>query len=215
MPQIWTQQDVRDRVRKLTGRKTTGNLGDADLDKAINEYLKNTMAVELPGHRINEVFFITITTVAGQTTQDESPIGSILYIRGNPTCDGVPMTLHHDRDFFYERFPQGQSYENSTPTDILFYGTGFTWMPPAVGGEEIVIPIYPLVPYGVDDAEFQTYGFGRFGRLIAFGTAIDILLDGGDFEAAQTISNVYTTLLNFANRETILSLINQEPVGKW
>lgn len=215
MSQIWTQQDVRDRVRKLAGRKTVGNLSDAALDKAIDEYIKNTLAVELPGHRLNEVFFTTITAVAGQTTQDESPIGSILYIRGNPTCDGVPMTLHQDRDFFYERFPQDQSYENSTPTDILFHGIGFTWMPPAVGGEEIVIPIYPTVPYGVGDAEFQTYGFGKFGRLISFGTAVDILLDGGDFETAQNIANVYATLLNLANRETILSMINQHPVGTW
>jgi len=44
----WTLSDIKSKIRRLTGRPDTGELTEADLTNAVNQYYRNVLPLEIP-----------------------------------------------------------------------------------------------------------------------------------------------------------------------
>jgi len=199
-------------VRSLSGRSTEANLSTADLDRHINEYYQNTLVVEVPGIKQQQAW-VEITTSSGVDSYLLQEDWNL--VLGPVTIDGTPAEIvTQDAEYFYDRWPQDVDTPTGQPTEVLLIGSDLVLRPSpdaayTVKYRTVSFPLTPLVAEG--DKPMNCL----YGRLIAFGTAIDLLLEKGQFDTAQALSSVYDTLLTMAKRPQILELMHQTPVPCW
>lgn len=123
----WTLANIRQLVRDLTGRPSTDQITDTELDTRINDYYLFTMPFELKEQITNQ--FLQFKTTPGQDVYS-FPGG---YFTDSPGAyaDGFPLVFYQDPDIFYQDWPQQYAVENiATGTGAIANFTGGLQNPP-------------------------------------------------------------------------------------
>lgn len=95
-------QNIRDKVRQLTGRKSAAQLSNTQIDFEINNYYDNEFPLQFRSFELRQEYsFVTtpnvdVYNVAPNTFQSVEPIG---YVGGYPTL------FVEDRSLFHQLFP--------------------------------------------------------------------------------------------------------------
>lgn len=188
----WTLADIRTRIRRLTGKLSTYQLTDAELDKYINNFYRNSLPVKLRSPHFDGWW--EYTTVAG--TDEVSLADTYLSIGAPFTIEGIEYALSQNPTIFYGAWPESETYDQDEPYDALLFNRTVILRPPPddaydVKAKAIVKPTALVSP---SDAPLDS----SWGLLIAHGTAIDIKLDDGDMQAAAELSGAFQALLEDA-----------------
>jgi len=127
----WTLLDIRNKVRQVTGRPSTDQISDADLNTYINNYYVYTMPFELKEQIQNK--FLTFNTTPGIDVYS-FPSG---YFTDSPGAyaDGFPLVFYQDPDIFFQDWPQQYAVDNiATGDGITNNFSGGLQSPPLIIG---------------------------------------------------------------------------------
>lgn len=115
----WTLEDIRSKVRNVTGSPSTDQITNTQLDNYINNYYVYTMPFELKEQI--QLDFLDFKVFPGVNVYDFTTVGG-MFLTDQPGAyaDGNPLIFYQDPDIFYQDFPQQYA------TDIIGSGDGAT-----------------------------------------------------------------------------------------
>jgi hypothetical protein len=102
MAKTWTLAEIRAKYRSLTGRPTTGQISNSDINDEINDYYRNQFPLD-----IDDSYFMAWLTQAltatdtGIYTLDES----VLVVKEPIKINGAVQIFTEDDKLFFEEFP--------------------------------------------------------------------------------------------------------------
>jgi hypothetical protein len=116
----WTLTELRSRIRYLTGKRSTGQLSDNDLDGFINDYYENRFPVEVQPERLkSSVTQATSVDDNGQYTLSNDIVTLLTDEENSPvTINGRRIKVYENRKNFFDQFPKdtGAAYCITDPT---------------------------------------------------------------------------------------------------
>lgn len=127
----WTLEDIRRKVRALTGRPSQDQITDVVLDRYINNYYVFTMPFELKEQIQNQ--FLKFKTTPGVNVYS-FPSG---YFTDSPGAyaDGFPLIFYQDPDIFYQDWPLQFAVNNiATGDGVTTAFSGGLQNPPVIIG---------------------------------------------------------------------------------
>lgn len=207
----WTLAKIKTKVRSLTGRSSTGELSEADLLDAINNYYKYNLPVDLDINELNSFFEMTTEAGVGDVALDSD----MLSITNPVTVDGDAIKLYMDVRYFFELYPR--SDEGSTtydePVSCLVYGRSFYLRPIPDSVYTIKAAVKKRPTALAEDTDRPLND--KWGPVIAYGSAVQILLDNGELSEASGLNGVGASLVKKNNRESLLMHLGQRSVPRF
>ena len=191
----WDLTAIRSKVRSITGYLSTGQMADATVDGHINQAYQNELP-RLLGHTQFHSWF-TFDTVAST---------------GEYTIDDADASVYYDRAAFFALWPEGETYTEDTPTDILIEGRKIWLRPPPDDAYEVKIPVTRKCPEALEEATDKPLD-PSWGPLIAFIAAEIILLEKGrDVSTAEAGKRYYLSLAGYDDAHR---LSGQRAAPRW
>lgn len=127
----WTLADIREKVRKVTGRPSTDQLSDSQVNDYINNYYVFTMPFELKEQITNQ--FLNFKTTPG--TDVYAFPGGYFTDQPGAYADGFPMIFYQDPDIFFQDWPQQYAVDNiATGDGVTSAFSGGLQNPPIIIG---------------------------------------------------------------------------------
>lgn len=111
-----------------------------------------------------------------------STIGPLVYI------DGFRCWWYQNPGDFYAIWPETQTYQPSRPTDVLYYNQKLVFRQPPRESYQVRISAYSYeLEMEINSNIDQDY----LWRYVAYGAALDILTDAGEFDLAAQVEVKY------------------------
>jgi len=132
----WNLSQIRTKVRNVTGRPSTDQITDAELDTYINNYYVYTMPFELKEQIQNK--YLKFITNPGIDVYS-FPEG---YFTDSPGAyaDGFPMVFYQDPDIFFQDWPIQYAVDNiATGNGVTNSFSGGLQNPPIITGTTLII----------------------------------------------------------------------------
>lgn len=109
----WGLENIRSKVRSITGRPSPDQLTDAQLDAYINNYYIYSMPFELKEQITDQ--FLKFKTIPGIDTYNFP--GGFFTDSPGAYADGFPMVFYQDPDVFFQDWPQQYAVDNIATGD--------------------------------------------------------------------------------------------------
>lgn len=205
----WTLEKIRGKVRELSGRPDEGAITTSKLDDYINHYYQNVFPLEALPPELREWFTKNTSKDLDTYPVDEKNLA----FREPFTIAGWPIKFYLNVKDFYEKFPETQTYTKDQPTDVLFYNQTLIFRPPPNAAYQFKAGVI-LRP----DALIQMTDRPPnqlWGPVIAYGTAIEIKQDNGEFEENDPLVSVYDFYLTLAKRQNLVNLGTQRSIPRF
>lgn len=156
----WTLQNIRDKVRLVTGTPSSSQLDDSSINTYINNYYQFTMPFELKEQI--QLQFLDFKIFPGTDVYDFTSVGgNFLTDQPMAYADGFPLVFYQDPDVFYQDYPQQYA------VDMVATGTGSTVSfsgglqnPPIIAGSLFITDGVTTDPVTGDIVVFQDLGNG-------------------------------------------------------
>ena len=197
----WTLAAIRSKVRSITGYLSTGQMADAIVNGHINQAYQNELP-RLLGHSHFHSWF-TFDTVASTGSYAIDSLASddgeniIAFDGSYITIDDADASVYYDRAAFFALWPEGETYTEDVPTDVLIEGRTIWLRPPPDDAYEVKVPVTRKSPEALDD-DADTPLDPSWGPLIAFIAAEIILLEKGrDVSTAEAGKRYYLSLAGY------------------
>ncbi len=214
MAQTWDLAAIRAKVRLLTGRPTTTQLSDANLDNYIDNYYRNVLPLQTHSTEFDKFSSsggFTGTTVAGT---GEYALGADVFGIKKPLIfDNEEIPLWYDLEAFLLKFPPSDTTQTK-PTHGLIY--------------ERKLYLRPLP----DDNDGSNYAFEApkidrptsltattdepvdqmYGPAISYGAAIDIHMDAGEVEQAAEKLPIFEGYISLIFRKDVVAEIGRSAI---
>ena len=95
---IWTLSEMRDLFREITGRRSTAQLSDANVNKELNDYYVH----HFPGDAKVDEFNVFYTQALSATDSGIYPVAQNIDRLDDPvTINGKEIVLYRDRELFF------------------------------------------------------------------------------------------------------------------
>lgn len=104
----WSLQDIKNKIRNVTGSPSTDQLSDSDLTNYINNYYVYTMPFELKEQI--QLEFYDFKVFPGVNVYPFS--GSFLTDQPGAYADGFGLIFYQDPDVFFQDFPMQYALDN-------------------------------------------------------------------------------------------------------
>lgn len=109
----WSLQNIRAKVRNITGSPSTEQISDDDLNAYINNYYVYTMPFELKEQITDQ--FLSFKTTPGINIYDFP--GGFFTDQPGAYADGFPLVFYQDPDIFYQDWPLQYAVNNIATGD--------------------------------------------------------------------------------------------------
>ncbi len=186
----WTRTEIRALVRQLSGLRATGQLSDADLDLAINQYYLNVFPINTRLADFEDFYeFDTEDAVQSYAIPDtvfsvEEPISI-----DDGDGDAVQfLTFSRNKDGFFRTFVEDDSAATQQPETILVWRRYFYLGPIPDDAYTIKMPALQK-PTAISGSVNPLRD--AWGPAIAYGTAVQLLLDAKDTDGAASITPMW------------------------
>ncbi len=210
MAQTWTLAEIRAKVRVLTGRPTTTQISNTDIDDYVDNYYRNvlplqTQATEFDKYSSSGGF--TGTTVAGT---GEYALGADVYgIKEPLILDSETIPLSHDIKSFLEDFPPSNTTQTK-PTHGLLWERKLYLRP-------LPDAAYTFEAPKIDKPDSLSGDSSQpidelYGPALAYGAAIDIHLDKGETEQASEKVPILESYISLIFRKDVIAEIGRSAV---
>ncbi len=217
---VWNLGTLRTKVRQITGRLSTGQLGNAELDGFINAFYQLTLPEELNlGIREGWWEFDTAADDDGVYPFGAGLISvePVIFVRSAALAidEYRIANVYSDPALFKDAWPdQIAGYTRSQPADALIWKRELTVMPPPNGIYSIRVKGRFGFDAGLvqenDEPIQQNWGF-----LIAYGTSIEIHMSKGEKAEAAALADLYTYYKSLAARREVRNLAGRRSVPRW
>jgi hypothetical protein len=194
----WTLATIREKVRAITGYLSTGQMANADMLIAINQFYQNELP-RLLGHSQFHSWF-TFNTVDGTGSYTIDDLASddganIISFDGSYiTIDDIDATVYYDRSTFFGLWPESDTWEEDVPTDMLIEGRTIWLRPPPDAVYVVKMPVVRKCPVALADDSDKPLD-PSWGPMIAYGAAIGILAEKSrDFTKAAGMRDYYLAI---------------------
>lgn len=118
----WTLGEIRTKVRRVTGRLTTREISDLELDKRINQYYQYTFPAEVKLERAHTYYeFLTV-----ENTQNYTLPAGFTNFEPPASIDRLSILWYQEPAAFYENNPENVGRQNIGTGDgatTVFVGT--------------------------------------------------------------------------------------------
>lgn len=127
----WTLSQIRTKVRQVTGRFTSSEMTNEELDQRINQYYTFTFPSEVKLDA-KQVYY-QFTTVANQAYYDQ-PLTEYTNFETPATCNNLSMLWYQDASYFFEANPLQYTFltqwtGDGSTTNFTTTVTGFPIFP--------------------------------------------------------------------------------------
>lgn len=191
---VITLKQIRDKVRLLTGRPDVSQIEDYTLNLYINDFYINTLTAELNA-RTFDGWYQFYTTPGARSYY---PVPQYRTLNAPAYIDGHELVWYTNPEKFYQDFPQSAELNPTRPTAVLFYGNVLTFRQPPDGVYFVKI-CGKVKPPSLEKDTDEPLKM-EHGRVLAYGAAIEILMDNGEEEAIARLQPAYQYYLNLAKR---------------
>ena len=111
----WKLSEIRARWRELTGRSSTDDISDADVDNLLNDYYQNYF----PEDALVTNFDAFFTQEALATDNGEYTLAQTIVKLMEPmTINGAEITFYQDKNYFFQMYPEDEQYITSSTLAI-------------------------------------------------------------------------------------------------
>jgi len=198
-----TLGDIAEIVKKVTGR-TDQSVSINTIYTYVNDFYQQIAGQELRLFENNSFYEFSTVASIDEYSIDLSSIGySILskpaYIGGSG-YPGYDLDFHIHPSIFYARWPDTQDYTEQRPTDVLWYDNKLVFRAPPDDVYDVKITAYTINAELSDPSDQiqEDYWF----RYIAYGAALDLLGDAGEFEKVSQVMPLFERYKAIVNART-------------
>jgi len=203
MAKDWDLADIRTLFRRLTGRLTTANLSNDSCDEAINSFYMHDFVQEVQPKELQGVYEFDLTASDGDYTIDEG----VIIVKPPVWINNNRVTYRtNEDDFFTNLFPWDYDDEGE-PSDILV--TGRTMYIRPIPNDAYEFKAFCLNRPDELTGDDSVPNDLKWSRMIAYGAAMQYLIDQGESENADEIQPGYIQ----AKSSIITKQIQQFPCG--
>jgi hypothetical protein len=110
MAQNWTLEEIRQKVRDISGRPSTNQITDSEIDDRINDFYTQRFAQDIGVSDIEGFHTIDVTAT---DSGEYSLTADILRLNQPVTINGVPsneFTFYQEQDRFFVLYPDQESF---------------------------------------------------------------------------------------------------------
>lgn len=207
---FWNFANIKSTVREVVGLPSTTQLSEDDLETAINRYYFYQFPMEAKPFELQDYW--SFSTTAGISTKSFDD-DSYSHITGDGWIDGYPFEIYFDPQEWFERWPETNSYSQTRPEQGLFYARQLTMNPPPDGVYTVKIPVYARPQTFSLDSD--TPAREEWGPAIAYGAAMEILLQKGNAERAQEIWGIKGAHLRNLQGKQAETLSTERAMPRW
>ncbi|MFX0200989.1 MAG: hypothetical protein ACFFCW_33130 [Candidatus Hodarchaeota archaeon] len=172
----WTLTKIRAKIRKLTGRLSTSQLSDSELDDYINSFYQYLLPEELHLFELDTWYEISTVNGTGEYALDVNMRSVVSPV----TIDGKPIALSFDPTYFFNLYPRNEeaTATKQEPTHCLVYDR-IIYLRPIPDAVYVLRAAVPKRPNAMTQASDKPED-SAWGLFIAYGVAIDIHMDNGE-----------------------------------
>jgi hypothetical protein len=188
---LWDLKQIRDKIRRLSGRNEDEQITDAELNTYINKYYQIVFPLESRPIELNVWFETTLTEGVDTYTLASLDFDDRYLTFDKPvTVNGKTIILYLNPNEFFNIYPENQEYDNGKPEAVLLYNNELVFRRPP---DAIHINFKasalsrPQALVNDSDTPFRE----EWGALIAYGATIELLEDAGEIETIQIILPMY------------------------
>lgn len=184
-----TLENVAAIVRKITAR-LDGSISDETIYTYINDFYQLEMGQEL--RLFDSRGFYEFDLVASTDTYAidmDAAVGIGYSLLSAPVwIDGFEVNFYVTPETFFAIWPETQDYTEQRPTDVLWYNNILTFRGPPDDDYPVKITAYEINDaLDVTGSGSDEIGEDYWFRYLAYGAALDILADGGEFEKISQV----------------------------
>ncbi|MDD3493456.1 MAG: hypothetical protein PHZ19_08190 [Candidatus Thermoplasmatota archaeon] len=206
---LWTLSAMRAAVRKLVGLPMDYQLSNSDIDGKLNNFYQNLLPVDLKPEALDSWYvFDTQANVDTQVIAE-----GVLDLRQPVTIDGYPAIFTKNDEYFYQKFPETQTYTAQRPSHVLQRGKLLIFRPEPDAVYQFKAPAY-IKPAALS-LDTDTPMQDQWGPYIVYGTAIDILSDRGDMQRMAQLTPIFNQTRSFALRGDLIQKTHERSTPRW
>jgi hypothetical protein len=211
----WNLTAIRSKVRHLTGKRSTNQLSQTDLDTYINTYYRDIFPLRVQPRELWQ-YNTTFTTTADQGEDD---LPSDVLVPGtdwrvDTSSSGlVELWFTYDKDTFFGLYPDRAGSSNQQPETVLYYADKLWWGP--TPDDAYTIQFSYLKRPDALSADGDTPLKELWGLAISYGAAVQIRLDDRDFEAASSLEEVLQYRISDIKAGQYLSMAGKRAIPRF
>lgn len=201
----WTLSDITALVRTLTGRPSVNQVSDSVLTNYINDYYQMAFPFEADAPELGGFYTLALADGTGEYALPTT----ILTVKNPMTIDDgdgdavSPITFCQNETEFFNRWPDDTSRAEGEPTEVLLYARTLYFRP-------VPDAVYTFKAAKILKPTALTAGTSptsdNWGRIIAYGAAIQYLYDNNDTEKGDSLSPMYQKLMSVLNRGSLIQI---------
>jgi len=211
----WTLAEIRAKVREITGELTTEDIEDADLNNRINDFYRNIFPLEVYVAEFEDWFTqATADEDGGEYTVSQDYL-RLMTPMTTMDSDDVLATVkfYQDKDEFFHLYPEEADPTEARPAAALLYG-GKLYLRPEPDA------IYTFRAACIKKPDALTESTApvdvRWGPCIAYGTAIEMLMEDMDKPAAEELAPIYEYFQKMVSQKKLVQkAINQRATPRF
>jgi len=203
----WTLAGIRDKVRKYTGFLSAQQISDDFINDAINDFYVNEFPL-----LVNSTSLSTWHAFNTSPGVGEYPLEvAILNIISPIYVANFPVLFTRDRNLFFANYPLNEPAQQGKPFAAFLDDDRTLYLRPVPDAEynvRILVVKKPTALVNDTDKPLDP----AWGRAVAVGAAIHLLLEEGDKDAANELSDLLGALLGQINRKATLFSATKEAI---
>ncbi|ACL05661.1 hypothetical protein Dalk_3975 [Desulfatibacillum aliphaticivorans] len=205
----WNLSQIKAKVRKLTGRPDAGQLSEEDLLQAVNQYYVNMLPQEANVLEMQTWREISLTSSDdGEYSLEASDLALAAPFTVTDQDGAVfPLDRLTDPALFFRRYPESET-RRARPEACLIYGRTL-YIRPLPDGAYTLKAASVAAPMPLE-ADADLPRDSKWGPLIAYGAAMEILQENGEDSEAASLRGAYAFHLNSIVRKQL----RQTPLEK-
>jgi len=208
MALTWIGSQICTKIRAITGEGTVEDITDAALLDRINDFYRNTFALDAYSSDFEDWFTESFTD--GTATYDVSDD----YLRLDTPMttldsddDLAPIKFYQDKDEFRSVYPEDPNATECRPAAVLLYGKKL--YPGPIPDDTYTFKAACIKKPTALTADTAPPDI-RMGPAIAYGTAIEMLMEDNDREAADELVPIYQYFLGQVNKKKMVQKSSQQ-----
>lgn len=213
MALTWTRAQIRAKLRKLVAMPSTSQMSDTDMDDKINDFYQNHFPDDVHVQELETFFEINTSSV----DDGEYALSDYMHTIEEPMTikdsdnKVSKVDFYLDKNKFFTLYPadaHDETSERNKPQAALLYGRVVYLRPKAnaiftfktaAKKKPAALSLDTSVPLDV-----------RWGKAIAYGTAILIEEDKRNFDRAAELSKVYMVLISKINGRDLIQMTKNQ-----
>jgi len=198
---LFTLENIKPKVRRLTGHLSTQDLDDTSLTRYINQYYQLKFVVDARPKELRTWFQFDLTASTSSysldttentysTTEPKIFNDGFVGIEQPITADGYDILLFQDPGLFYDKWPEVTTYDEGRPEDVLYFDKTLLFRYPPDNSYTIKFATWRRPPALSADGDYPM--MESWGNAICYGSALEIASDYGDQETIEKLDPFYS-----------------------